>query len=564
MRKIFTLSLMVFSAVVFAETKDVVMPCKTMYSGIQNLTVGDSITSSGEHLYLLRDLGRRIYTTRLTTMKDLPEDQRSTDQEFNRYREFFAGREDYVYTADELLNSVFSSWLKVSEFSILPFINFVFGDNYPETPADQCFQVLVKKNSELIYASEKDLKADQEYRIEETPAFNPVTDALTVELYRVNDEENKLVKAFNLQFMNDGDSTRVYNDEIIFRENEEKGLEGLYFRYSVKADSKLPALDAHWGMQQCYDAYKELFGRNSYDDNYADIYQLMDHSSGFDHINSINAFATHYKSETTGETFYSMTYGMGGYNGCVSSYIRLNPVVSLDVMAHEFTHLVTDFNGLGGLNYENESGALNESMSDCMAFALVNRIKGNVNNWQIGNDVMYDEEWCMRDLANPENPNATGQIVGLTTYKSSKWKDDADVHTNSAVPNRAYYLMCEGGSGINDLGDSYEVKAIGIEKAAQIAYHALTHYYSPDMTFLQARESWLKSATDLYGEDQNVYGTVANGWYAVGVGDAYPSGTGIDSVQTQTADSECYDLFGKKVTEQKGVVIKRGKIMIYR
>ena len=45
----------------------------------------------------------------------------------------------------------------------------------------------------------------------------------------------------------------------------------------------------------------------------------------------------------------------------------MNPVVSLDVMAHEFTHLVTNNNGNGGLVYSNESGALNESFSDIMA-----------------------------------------------------------------------------------------------------------------------------------------------------------------------------------------------------
>lgn len=52
-----------------------------------------------------------------------------------------------------------------------------------------------------------------------------------------------------------------------------------------------------------------------------------------------------------------MCYGMGD-----GSFMK--QVVSLDVAGHEYSHMVVANNGLGGLTYQSESGALNESFAD--------------------------------------------------------------------------------------------------------------------------------------------------------------------------------------------------------
>jgi Zn-dependent metalloprotease len=44
------------------------------------------------------------------------------------------------------------------------------------------------------------------------------------------------------------------------------------------------------------------------------------------------------------------------------------------------------------------------------------------------------------------------------------------VHTNSGVLNHWFYILTIGKSGTNDIGNSYNVTGINIDKAAKIAY----------------------------------------------------------------------------------------------
>ncbi|NIW45715.1 MAG: hypothetical protein GWN30_13480, partial [Gammaproteobacteria bacterium] len=64
--------------------------------------------------------------------------------------------------------------------------------------------------------------------------------------------------------------------------------------------------------------------------------------------------------------------------------------------------------------------------------------------------------------------------------------DNGGVHTNSGVQNYWFYLLSEGGSGVNDNGDAYFVTGIGIEEAAQIAYRNLTVYLMPGSDYPDA------------------------------------------------------------------------------
>lgn len=84
-------------------------------------------------------------------------------------------------------------------------------------------------------------------------------------------------------------------------------------------------------------------------------------------------------------------------------------------------------------------------------------------------------------------------------------------------------MLTEGGSGVNDLKNFYNVKGIGIEKAVQIAYRNLIYYLTPQATFHDSRNGSLAAAADLYGKNSQEYKSVADAWYAVGVGDKYPN-----------------------------------------
>jgi hypothetical protein len=54
-------------------------------------------------------------------------------------------------------------------------------------------------------------------------------------------------------------------------------------------------------------------------------------------------------------------------------------------------------------------------------------------------------------------------------------------------------------SGTNDIGNSYNVTGINIDKAAKIAYRLESVYLSANSTYANARTYGIQSATDLYG-----------------------------------------------------------------
>jgi Zn-dependent metalloprotease len=78
--------------------------------------------------------------------------------------------------------------------------------------------------------------------------------------------------------------------------------------------------------------------------------------------------------------------------------------------------------------------------------------------------------------------------------------DYCGVHTNSGVLNHWFYILSIGKSGTNDVGSSYNVTGISIDKAARIAYRLESAYLSANSTFANARTYGIQSAVELYGE----------------------------------------------------------------
>lgn len=306
--------------------------------------------------------------------------------------------------------------------------------------------------------------------------------------------------------------------------------------YSETSDIDLSALDAeypreycdiHWGMQKTIDFYRETFNRNSFDGHGYPVYNVAFPPTDplvFPNLPG-NAAA-----QCVYEPFFMM-YGEG-------DGVKLNPIVGVDVMAHEFTHMVTARNGNGALVYQCESGALNESFSDCMAMGVLQYTFGTCR-WTIGDEATI--EWPnLRNMADPNNSRgAAGDSASRAqpdTYKGKCWWDTSNptpdndrggVHVNSGVQNYWFYLLCEGGADTNDNGDAFDVSPIGMDKALQIAYRNLIFYLTPLATYEDARQGALCAATDLYGVESPEYISVMNAWYAVGVGKSYAETTGL-------------------------------------
>ena len=269
-------------------------------------------------------------------------------------------------------------------------------------------------------------------------------------------------------------------------------------------------VDIHWATIQTYDYFNETFMCPSVDCN-GSVIQNWGHF---------------------GETEYNNAF----YNGIGFAYgdgdgFAYNPFTTLDVIAHEFTHGITHHSA--GLIYAYEAGALNESFSDIFA-AVIEYLKHNTESaWQA------DEHWEIGErvtingggnagvgLRNMKDPNI---LNDPKTYEGNFWKnqvncfagwwnDNCGVHTNSGVQNHWFYLLSDGGIGTNEHDYMYDVSGIGIENAAQIAYHSLTNYLTPTSTYFDARQASIWAAEDLFGIGSSEIQSVIDAWCAVGVG----------------------------------------------
>ena len=298
-----------------------------------------------------------------------------------------------------------------------------------------------------------------------------------------------------------------------------------------EANASTPLADIHWGMGRTLDFYKEKFGLDSYDNHHAPIYNLVyldDGINGLVYSPLDNAMAM-----STCKP-YPMVYGMGAD--------MMNPCVELTVMAHEYTHIITD--QTAKLEYMSESGALNESFSDIMSISVKKWNDPSYTQWLIGTDGLMVNYTNLRDMKNPRNSmdskmesrRCPGYYYGYNWFDTTDTSDDNDnggVHRNSGVQNRWYFLLCEGESSDNsnfvEGGQPYSMTGIGMEKALQIAYRTLTQYATNQAQYADIRLCHIQSAKDLYGDNSPELQAVAKAWDIVGV---------TDGTQTGIADIE--------------------------
>ena len=259
---------------------------------------------------------------------------------------------------------------------------------------------------------------------------------------------------------------------------------------NVNASLNQYAGDAHWGAEMTYDYFLQIHNRNSIDGNGFMLRSYVHYSNNYN-----NAFWDGQR----------MTYGDG--DGSV-----FTPLTALDITGHEIAHGLTS--NTANLIYQNESGALNESFSDIFGMA-VTAYASNTLEWTIGEDATPNGNG-IRSMSNPNAYNDPDCYGGSFYYTGSQ--DNGGVHTNSGVQNYWFYLMTVGGTGTNDLGNTYSVNAQGVIKAAEIAFRNLTVYLGPSSNHQDARFYAIQSAIDLYGACTPEVIATTNAWHAVGVG----------------------------------------------
>lgn len=191
---------------------------------------------------------------------------------------------------------------------------------------------------------------------------------------------------------------------------------------------------------------------------------------------------------------------------------------ALDVFAHEVMHGVTEYTA--NLVYQDESGALNESMSDFFA-CMVDR-----DDWVMGEDIMKPGTGSgLRDLANPGNSAMLDQLPADMDQYVRTSDDNGGVHINCSIPSRAAVLIAN---------------AVGRDKAERIYYRGLVQYMTRQTQFLDCRKALEQAARDLYGDGAEL-AAVRSGFDAVKVregGGSNPGGDVDNEVPAVTGGTE--------------------------
>jgi Zn-dependent metalloprotease len=269
------------------------------------------------------------------------------------------------------------------------------------------------------------------------------------------------------------------------------------------------AVSAHYFASLVYDYFRTTFGRNSIDGNAGSIVSVVNVTQGGQSME--NAF-------WNGQI---MAYGNGGPD--------FDPFAkSLDMAAHEMTHGVTE--NTAGMEYLNQSGALNEAFSDIFA-SMVDRA-----DWLIGEDITKVSanfpNGAMRSMEDPHNGTSQGawgwQPKHMNEFQNMpESQDNGGVHVNSGIINHSAYLLAQ---------------QIGRDKAEVILYNALTTKLTRQSRFIDYRLAIIRAAQDIYGATEaQACGTACD---QVGITDGnptdkpgdYPPVNGIDRMLFANTD----------------------------
>jgi bacillolysin len=245
---------------------------------------------------------------------------------------------------------------------------------------------------------------------------------------------------------------------------------------------------AHDNLELVHNYFQNAFGRDSYDGAGHVIRSTVHMGVDFN-----NAFwcpddcAAAYGSAPDGE---QLVFGDG--DGVLFAPLGQ----ALDVVAHEFTHAVTE--NTANLLYLGQSGALNESYSDVFAVMIDN------SDWLLGEDVTTPG--IPGDAARSlENPGAYGQPAHMSAYVNTA-QDSEGTHINMGIPNKAAHLVAAD-----------PTYGVGIGDTQEIYYRALTTYLTPTSDFMAHLNALIQSATDRFGPDSDQVRAVVRAHAAVGL-----------------------------------------------
>ncbi len=285
-----------------------------------------------------------------------------------------------------------------------------------------------------------------------------------------------------------------------------KNIDGKPFTSSSKnwnldnANLDEVALDAHYCAQEYYDLLKNKFSWKGIDGKGEKPTNIVVHF-GWEEVNAFwDGEAAHFGD---GDCEYS-------------------PLTTLEVVGHELTHAVIE--NSSNLIYEEESGAINESLADIFGKYLEHKKDSANFSWNLG------QSFTVSDTSKPFRVMDNPKILEMpAVYEGEFWEAENDVHTNSAIGNLWLTFIVDGKKGINENKVSYDVAAIGFDKAMKIVFETNQNYFTEQSNYNDFYKYSSAVAEDLYGVNSKEYLSIVEAWKAVGVSNTSSSNiTGVD------------------------------------
>lgn len=243
-------------------------------------------------------------------------------------------------------------------------------------------------------------------------------------------------------------------------------------------------VSAHYNAGVAYEYFRTKHNRNSIDGNGGTIFSAVN------------------VPDETGQPMDN-AYWNGKFISYGNGNTAFKPLAgSLDVAGHEMTHGVVE--NTANLEYQGESGAINESMADIFGSMM------DPADWLIGEDIVKSSTYpsgALRSMSDPHNGGTSLANNGFQpshtneAYKGTE--DNGGVHINSGIPNNAFYRYAT---------------AITRDKAAAVFYKALDDYLTKSSKFIDLRLAVIKAAGDLYGASSNEVTQAGIAFDAVGIG----------------------------------------------
>ena len=252
--------------------------------------------------------------------------------------------------------------------------------------------------------------------------------------------------------------------------------------------------EAYAGTGAAYDLFYDAYVRGSYDGANSPIVSSVHYGRAY-----ANAF-------WNGE---QLAFG----DGDGELFNRFT--IAVDVIAHEFTHGVVQYSP--NLSYEDQSGALNESLCDVFGVLTSQRSRSLEDpaeeDWLVGAGLFTDavEGRALRSMSAPgtafDDPvlGRDPQVGHMDDYVQTE-EDSGGVHINSGIPNKAFHAAATAVGGP------------AWEKPGRIWYAAMTDpELTPDADFRLFAGIAIRAARLLFGQGSPEHDAVAEAWRSVGL-----------------------------------------------